>query len=158
MGGLSFARADLGARFFALPFRFSLPTYVSARALGVSCWALLCPGVLWLGLGGVPLRLGAWDFFAVLCCSVCSFSAGFGDTRGRGDDTRGALGGGDDLWCWWWSRHPFCMDFASSVWSVSCVVPPFSCFRALLVLSAFCALLRLCFVLGTCFALFACAT
>ena len=57
-----------------------------------------------------------------------------------------------------WSRRYFCMDFASSVWSVSCVVTPLFLFSALLVLSAFCALLRLCFVLGTCFALFACAT
>ena len=43
------------------------------------------------------MRLGSRDLFAVLCCSVFSFSAGIGDTRGRGDDTRGALGGGDDL-------------------------------------------------------------
>ena len=27
------------------------------------------------------------------------------------------------------ARRPFCMDFASSVWSVSCVVPPFPVFR-----------------------------
>ena len=66
MVGLSFARADLGARFFALPFRFSLPTKVSARALGVSCWALLGPGVLWLGLGGT-LALRRLRF---LCCSL----------------------------------------------------------------------------------------
>ena len=36
---------------------------------------------------------------------------------------------------------------ASSVWLVSCVAPNFSCFRALLVLYAFCELLRPSFVL-----------
>ena len=66
-------------------------------------WVL---GFRWVGIGCGFWVLGGW----FLCFSsvgfwwvwvfggrVFSFSAGFGDTRGRGDDTRGALGGGDDL-------------------------------------------------------------
>ena len=117
----------------------------ASSVLSVRC--VVPPFLAWFG--GITLRLGAWDFFAVLFCSVLSFSAAeFGDTRGREDDTRGALGGGDDLWCWRWRHRPFCMCLVFSVWSVNRSSPLFL-FWALLVPSVFGALLRLCFPLGS---------
>ena len=119
-----FVCANLAARFLALCFAFLSPLKFRPGFLVFPAW--LCLVLVCFGLfGGIPLRLGAWDFLAVVCFSVFPFSEGFGDNRGQGDDTRGAMGGGDDLWCWWWRRRPFCMDFASPVWSVRCVVPPF---------------------------------
>ena len=58
----AFFCANLAARFLALSFCISLPTYVPARAFCVSCLALPCPGVLWLDLGDT-LALRRLRFF-----------------------------------------------------------------------------------------------